>query len=213
LRILIAEDDAVSRLALALTLRKWGHDSVVAEDGAQAWAALQGEDAPNVVLLDWMMPYLDGLEVCRLARSLPRHAPLHIIMLTAKGAREDVIAGLDAGADDYILKPFAREELRARLSVATRIVGLQQSLEERVRELEGALASVHQLRGLLPICSYCKAIRHDENYWQRLNTYITEHSDLQFSHGICPGCYDREVIPQLESLRKRQEKEKTTLRG
>ncbi len=107
------------------------------------------------------------------------------------------MAGLDSGADDYITKPFDRDELQARINVGLRMAALQQSLAERVADLEEALKRVKQLQGLLPICCYCKCIRNDGNYWQRVEEYIGEHSDAQFSHGICPKCFDTVVKEQL----------------
>lgn len=202
MRILIAEDDVVSRRLLEATLIRWGYEVIVTRNGVEAWDILQREDAPLLAILDWMMPGLDGLEVCRRLRSLQRAIPPYLIILTAKGRQEDIVTGLEAGANDYVTKPFNREELRARVRVGTRMVELQQSLAERVYALEDALARVKLLQGLLPICSYCKKIRDDQNYWQQVEAYIAEHSEAQFSHSICPDCYDTKVIPQLEQLRR-----------
>ncbi len=204
MRILIAEDDAVSRRVLETMLIKWGHEVVVACDGQEAWQAMQQLDVPSLAVLDWMMPEMDGVEVCRRARRLEHTRRTHIILLTAKGQKEDIVAGLQAGADDYLTKPFDKEELRARLNAGVRIVQLQTELADRVRELEAALANVKLLQGLLPICCYCKKIRDDGNYWQQVEHYLTEHSDAQFSHGICPDCYDKVIRPQLAALNKQR---------
>ena len=154
-----------------------------------------------MAILDWMMPGMDGTEVCRRVRQAPSTTSTYIILLTAKSSKEEVVMGLEAGADDYLIKPFDRAELRARLQVGVRVVELQRSLAERVAELEDSLARVKQLQGLLPICSYCKSVRDDQNYWQRVESYISNHSEVQFSHSICPPCYEKVVQPQLEKFR------------
>jgi CheY-like chemotaxis protein len=195
--ILIAEDDLVSRRTLEATLQKWGHRVVVTADGRTAFEALSRDDAPRLAILDWMMPHLDGLTVCRRLRETPAGRAVYIILLTARGDKKDVVAGLESGADDYIAKPFDRDELRARVNVGLRVTALQQSLAERVADLERALTKVKQLQGLLPICCYCKCIRNDGNYWQRVEEYIAEHSGAQFSHGICPKCFETVVKVQL----------------
>ncbi|MBX9622599.1 MAG: hypothetical protein K2X82_02180, partial [Gemmataceae bacterium] len=112
---------------------------------------------------------------------------------TANDAKKDVIAGLQAGANDYVTKPFDVDELQARLGVARKVVELQAALAARVRELEEALAQVKQLQALLPICAYCKKIRDDANYWQQVDSYLVNHSGIRFTHGICPDCLDREM--------------------
>ena len=206
MRILIAEDDAVSRRRLEATLRKWGYEVLAVEDGLAAWEVLQGEMPPPLAILDWMMPGMDGIEVCRKVRERSPSRPLYIIVLTARGSREDVVAGLQAGGDDYVTKPFDREELHARVKVGLRVLQLQMNLAARVRELEEALARVRQLQGLLPICSYCKKIRDDQNYWQQVEGYISEHSDAVFSHGICPDCFEKFVKPELNKLKSAGEK-------
>jgi DNA-binding response OmpR family regulator len=121
-------------------------------------------------------------------------------MLTAKSDKQDVVAGLYAGADDYVTKPFNRHELHARIKVGIRVAELQKAIADRVVELEVALSRVKQLQGLLPICSYCKMVRDDQNYWQQVDSYISKHSEVAFSHSICPACYDRLVEPQLLKL-------------
>ncbi len=200
MKVLVADDDVVTRGLLEATLRNWGYEICGAGDGAEALRALENHPRPDIALLDWVMPERDGLEVCRLIRARPQTVPIYVILLTALGGRQNLLQGLQAGADDYITKPFDREELRARLQVGRRIVELQRSLAERVRQLEDALARVKQLQGLVPICSYCKKIRNDRNYWQQLESYLSDHSEAQFSHGICPECYEKFVKPELEKL-------------
>ena len=207
MRILIAEDDGVSRRLLESTLRKWGYDVIVTVDGVQALDALSQPDAPSLAILDWMMPGMEGAEVCRRAREMVADRLLYIILLTAKGKKEDIVAGLTAGADDYIIKPFDRSELKARMNAGERILRLQAELAARVKELELALTNVKLLQGLLPICCYCKKIRNDQNYWQQVDTYIADHSEAQFTHGICPDCRDKIVKPELERLKIESETE------
>jgi phosphoserine phosphatase RsbU/P len=196
-KILIAEDDSVSRRVLESILQRWGYDVLVTADGLAAWTALQGPQRIEVALLDWMMPDIDGIELCRKIRATPNLAGLYIILVTARSSKNDVVAGLEGGADDYITKPFDREELRARLQVGRRIIELQKHLAERVEQLQDTLNQVRQLQGLLPICSYCKKIRDDSNYWQQVETYVAARSEARFSHSICPACWEKEVEPQL----------------
>src|SRR5689334_9079662 len=170
MQILIAEDDPISRRMLEATLDKWGHKVSAVEDGAAAWKILDTDNALQLAVLDWMMPTMDGLEVCRKVRGSVRQRACYLILLTAKGRKEDIISGLEAGADDYVTKPFDREELRARINVGLRIVELQSQLGDRVRELEEAMVREKQLVGLLPICSYCKKIRDDQNYWTAVDS-------------------------------------------
>ena len=115
---------------------------------------------------------------------------MYVILLTGRDSRADLVAGLDAGADDYLVKPFDLEELRARVHVGIRVLTLQERLAARVIELQSALANVKQLSGLLPICSYCKRIRSDQDYWEQVDSYVAHHSDVKFSHGICPSCFE-----------------------
>jgi sigma-B regulation protein RsbU (phosphoserine phosphatase) len=200
MRALIAEDNATTRLLLESTMIDWGYDVIATSDGVEAWQALQHAEIPELVLLDWKMPGMDGIQVCRQFRQLPGAHAAHVMLVTARGSKDDIVAGLEAGADDYLTKPFEPCELRARLQAGARIVELQKNLADRVRDLEQALANVKQLHGLLPICAYCKRIRDDHNYWQQVEAYISAHSEAQFSHGICPDCHERLVKPELETV-------------
>jgi len=199
-RVLIADDEATSRHLIQATLRGWGFEVLAAVDGVEALRVLKGSNPPEIALLDWMMPGVDGLEVCRRIRAAIPNATTYIILVTARGGLVNVVQGLEAGADDYITKPFDPRELRARLHAGVRIVQLQQALLDRFRELEDALMRVKQLQGLLPICSYCKKIRNDRNYWEQVDAYVASHSEAHFSHGVCPDCYELHLKPQLERL-------------
>ena len=191
MKVLIAEDEIVSRRLLESALPRWGYEVITATDGEEAWVLLQEPDAPTIMVLDWLMPRLDGVEICRRIRAHPRLSSVYIILLTSRAGIEDVVQGLEAGANDYITKPFDAAELRARMQVGVRVVNLQTTLAERVREVEDALSRVKQLQGLLPICSYCKKIRDDQNYWHQVESYVGKHTDARFSHGICPECTDK----------------------
>jgi DNA-binding response OmpR family regulator len=199
MQVLIAEDDRVTGEILARTLQRWGHQTIVVGDGLQAWNHLREMTDPTLAILDWMMPEMDGPDVCRRVRGQLPLANMYLLLVTARESRGDVVAGLDAGADDYIIKPFDPEELRARVAVGMRVLGLQQKLAERVTELQAALSNVKQLHGMLPICSYCKRIRGDDQYWQQVEGYIADHSEAQFSHGICPACYET-VSAELDEM-------------
>ena len=132
-----------------------------------------------------MMPQIDGVELWRRVRATPPRTPVYLILLTARSGRVDLVAGLEAGADDYLTKPFDPDELRARIHVGERTIGL--------------MASVRQLSGLLPICSYCKRIRSDHDYWDQVEHYISDHSGAVFTHGICPTCLEK-ALAEAEAL-------------
>jgi DNA-binding response OmpR family regulator len=202
-KVLVAEDDGTTRALLEAVLKHWGYEVHSCTDGDAAWAALSAPDGPSFAILDWLMPGIDGTEVIRRARDSIRDRDLYLILLTAKSNTDDLVEGFGAGADDYLVKPFQPAELRARMRAGQRVLDLELALRNRVKELEEALANVKQLQGLLPICSYCKKIRDDRDYWQQLETYIGSHTDAQFSHGICPDCYARHVQPQIDALEKR----------
>lgn len=197
-RILVADDDFVSLRILQKALQNWGHDVTVAQDGKEAWEILIRPGAPRMAILDWMMPGMDGLTLCRRIRGEPAMPAHYLILLTARNDYVDIVAGLEAGANDYVTKPFHHAELRARVQVGIRVQELQGKLADEVCNLEMALKQVKQLRGLLPICMYCKRIRKDKDYWQQVEAYISEHSEAEFSHGICPECYEKLLKSQLD---------------
>jgi sigma-B regulation protein RsbU (phosphoserine phosphatase) len=198
--ILIADDDRTSRRMLESILTDWGFNVTSACDGAEAWQMLQQPNAPRLAIIDWLMPNMDGLEVCRQARAQPQTTPLYLILLTVKTNREDIVTGLRSGADDYITKPFDLGELEARLQVGQRILTLQSTLSARVRQLERAMSQVKEMVGLLPMCMYCKNVRNDQDYWEQVENYIMANSKALCSHGICPSCFEKFVKPDLKSM-------------
>jgi phosphoserine phosphatase RsbU/P len=200
MKILIAEDDAISRRLLQSCLSGWGFDVIVTSNGVEALEKLEADPSIQFAILDWMMPDLEGIEVCRRIRQKERPSYIYLIMLTSMTAKADVVTGLEAGADDYFTKPFNIKELKARVHVAVRMLDVQNALADNIIKLQEALNNVKQLQGLLPICSYCKRIRNDQNYWQQVESYVSEHTEAQFSHSICPDCYDAKVKPELDSL-------------
>jgi len=190
MRIMIAEDDPASQQVLVAMLKRWGHEVEVTSNGSEAWERLQRDDRPRLVILDRMMPGMSGVDVCKELRQLQSEVPTYVIMLTAMGSRENIVEGLEAGADDYLTKPFDSNELRARIEVGQRVVELQSALAARVHELQDALDHVKRLQGILPICMHCHKIRNDQESWQRIESYLSEHADVEFSHGICAECME-----------------------
>jgi len=188
-RVLIAEDDAATRVRIAGLLRSRPYDVVAVPDGVSAMETLEADPTIRMALLDWEMPGLDGDEVARRIRRRD-DTDVYVILLTSRDAADDVVAGLDAGADDYVTKPFSATELAARVAVGARTAELKQRLRQRVHELEEAQREVRTLRGLLPICMHCKRIRNDNDSWERIESYLESRSEVAFSHGLCSECLD-----------------------
>jgi phosphoserine phosphatase RsbU/P len=206
MRVLVAEDDPTSLRLLVVLMDRWGYDVVTAEDGSQAWDVLRASPPPQMAVIDWMMPEVDGPELCRRVRERNRDGYTYLILLTARDDTEDVIAGLESGADDYITKPFNHAELRSRLRAGERIVELEASLGVKVSELEEALAHVKQLQGIMPICMHCHKIRDEEQVWHRLEKYIQKHSEAVFTHALCADCLKKHYPEVDAELKKKREK-------
>jgi DNA-binding response OmpR family regulator len=190
--VLIADDDKLTLNVVNDVLARAGYDVLTATDGDLAWKKLQQSNA-QLAILDWVMPGMEGIEICRRAQNEPKLSNRYFILLTGKDKTEDLVAGLQSGASDYLRKPFDEAELLARVEVGIRFIELERKLAERVDEMETALAQVKRLEGLLPICSYCKRIRNEQDYWERVDNYISQHANVRFSHNICPECYDKYV--------------------
>ena len=200
MKILIAEDDLTSQLMIKAIVAKAGYDPIVTGDGLSAYEVLSKPDAPKLAVLDWMMPGMDGVEVCRKVREINTSDPPYLILLTSRDNRADIVKGLKSGANDYVVKPYDVEELQVRISVGRKVVDLQASLAGRITELQAALAQIKTLQGILPICMYCKKIRDDKQYWQQVESYVSTHTEAQFSHGVCPDCYTKYLQPELDKL-------------
>lgn len=188
MKVLVAEDEPTSLQILVTALNRWGYETETVDDGQKAWSILQKDERPMLAILDWMMPGMTGVEVCRNLRSIETDTPTYMIMLTSLDTDEDIVEGLEAGANDYITKPFNANELRARIQVGKRVIDLQTALSDRVKELQETLDHVQTLQGILPVCMHCHKIRDDQEAWLRLEKYLMEHANVQFSHGICPDC-------------------------
>jgi len=209
-RILVAEDDPPSRRLLVYLLGTWGYEVVTAGDGGEAIEILGKADSPSLVILDWTMPVLTGPEVAQrlAARARERRrasdppAP-YVILVTSRKERDDIVAGLDAGADDYVVKPFDHGELRARVRVGERTVLLRQELVERIKNLEDARAQVRRLEQVLPICAWCKRIRDTDDAWLPLDQYLAAREGIGLTHGICQECRAKHVDPALDQMRRR----------
>ena len=199
--ILIVDDIAKNIQVLGSLLAKDNYAISYATHASQALAMVETEDY-DLILLDIMMPELDGYEVCRRIKMIPGKKDIPIIFLTARIEKQDIVEGFNAGAVDYITKPFNSAELKARvlthvqLKIARdRIAEQNSELREKNsrlvtlnRELHDALERIKTLEGIVPICCICKNIRDDQGYWARIEEFIAKHSDVIFSHGICPDC-------------------------
>ncbi|PYO60495.1 MAG: response regulator [Gemmatimonadetes bacterium] len=182
MKVLLVEDEAASRQMLEAILAAQGHEVVPAENGAEAWGVWQITQH-RVVVADWLMPQMDGLELCRRIRAHAQAPYTYFILETVRSGRGNFLEAMAAGVDDFITKPIFPDELIARLKVAERILGLRHELLT--------------LEGLLAICSYCKRLRDEHGTWVPLERYVEGRSAAQFSHGICPDCYETHVRPYL----------------
>jgi DNA-binding response OmpR family regulator len=189
MKVLVAETDPTLRRLLEATLLKCGFEVAVAHDGPQAWEMLQSSYAPRLLLLDRALPGLDGIELCRKARRFLSNLPPYIILLTTRDRREDIVEGLESGADDCLGKPFDTEELKARIQAGERIVELQRALGSRQLELETVLARVEALHRLLPVCVYCRTARSGKEYLREVEAYISSNSSARSGDGTCPHCH------------------------
>ncbi|MCP4213895.1 MAG: response regulator [bacterium] len=193
--ILIVDDIPKNLQVLAGTLKGEYCQIAAATNGRRAMEMME-KIVPDLILLDVMMPEMDGFEVCKRLKEMPGRDVIPIIFLTARTETEDIVKGFRLGAADYITKPFNSEELLARVRMQLELKKSRDSEKHLIEELKEALTKVKQLTGMLPMCSSCKKIRDDDGYWQQVETYVREHSDVEFSHSLCPDCV-RKIYPQM----------------
>ncbi len=203
-KILIAEDDVISRHLLANLLLKNGYEVIVCQNGNEAWEHLSKPNGPQLAILDWMMPGLRGIDICRNIRGLNLKIDPYMIILTAsKNEKKDVIEVFRTGTNDYIEKPFNANELIVRVKLGEEHIRLQIELSERIKALEEAHQHIQTLQGILPICMHCHNIRNDNESWEQIEDYISRHTEAEFSHGICPKCAEK-LYPELDIANKQK---------
>lgn len=208
MKVLIADDETITRVALARLLEKWGYEVVQAGDGRKAWESLCQKDPPRLVILDWMMPEPNGVEICRYLKEEKGFPFIYTILLSVRREKEDIIKALDSGAHDFLSKPVHTGELRSRIATGVRLVisedtvrskngelaDINDRLKKTNEELQLALKDLKTLREILPICSNCRHIRlenreeNDQSSWVTLEEYIGSLTKAEFSHGLCPEC-------------------------
>lgn len=199
--IYMADDDEINLRLIKAVLGQAGFSNMKLYFSGKSMMDELTHNRPDLLLLDIMMPGFSGYEVLEWIKQDPQLSDIPIIMITAASLddnMEPLARSFELGAMDFISKPFSNLELVQRVKSALRMEKQRQALEQAARQ-------IRSLEKLLPICSYCKKIRADKNYWQEVEGYISEHTDTMFSHSICPDCYETHVKPQLESLRHEHE--------
>jgi DNA-binding response OmpR family regulator len=197
--VLTVGDESQSRRELEALVQAAGWTSVTAYTLHDACATLAAGEGPRVALVDWRTPELRSISLLRRVRALPAAVQPYVILVTATPDAEAVLSGLTAGADDYLPIPGGPSGLQARLRVALRSLLVQDRLNAQARELAAAAARVQQLQSLISICAYCRRIRAGEQRWEHVAEFLSDHTDVRFSHGYCPDCYAEHVQPHLKA--------------
>ncbi len=196
--IYVADDDKTNLRLIRTVLTNAGFENIRLFNSGSSMMVETVRIRPDLLIVDIIMPGFSGYDVLERIKQDPSLEDIPTIMITAASLDENLEPlqrSFELGAMDFISKPFANFELIQRVKSALR-------MEKQRQKLENAAKQICSLEKLLPICSYCKKIRADKNYWQELETYFSEHTDTLFSHSVCPDCYEKEVKPQLESIKK-----------
>lgn len=196
-KVHIVEDDKTTRRLLENVTSMLGYDVRSYENGQQAWDAFTIE-RPQIVVSDWMLPEMDGLELCRKLRESMKESYTYFVLISAqKRSRPNLEAAINAGVDDFLKKPIGSDEIWNRMRVAERILNFNQQ--------------VRRLESLIPICCYCKKVRNDGDLWEQIEQYVNERTGADFTHSICPSCMDTHVRPQMESYKQSLKEKKSSL--
>lgn len=198
--LILIVDDVPTNIHVLMAGLTADYDVKIATNGNTAIELAELEEKPDLILLDVMMPEMDGYEVCRRLKANRATADIPIIFVTALSETGQEEFGFSLGAADYITKPFELSIVRARVKNHLELKFRQDELTKMNEELNKALAKVKLLSGFLPICASCKKIRNDQGYWQQIESYIHEHSEAEFSHGICPDCIKKLYPDYLDIL-------------
>jgi sigma-B regulation protein RsbU (phosphoserine phosphatase) len=185
MKILAVEDDPSAAMVIESVLRYLGHEVILATTADDAFARVKAEPI-RIVVSDWLLGRADGLDLCRRIRQTSLDYVYFILLTQREASDENEQLAMVAGVDDFLTKPVVPRELRMRLHVAQRILGYTQQ--------------VQQLESFLPVCSYCNKVRDDRDFWQQIEEYIRKRTGTRFSHGVCPDCYQKIVVPQLDQI-------------
>jgi DNA-binding response OmpR family regulator len=188
--ILVVEDNVDNLRMLKIILEEEGYSVRPTTNGTIALSAAKAIP-PDLVLLDITLPDIDGFEICRALKKTPNTKDVPIIFLTGKTSTDEMLRGFQVGGADYITKPFSNEVVLARISTHLQLRKMHVELIDKNKNLELAMASIKNLEGLIPICASCKNVRDDKGYWEQVESYMTKHADITFSHSICPECMAR----------------------
>ena len=173
---------------MANYLREWGYELILAENGDEAWEVIRSDSSLRMAILDWQMPGVDGTEICHRVREELHLVPFYLMLLTARGGKENLLKGLQAGADDFVIKPFDKDILQARVEVGVRSVEMQSRLVGRIMELDAGLSRALEFRRALPICGQCKRIRGTDEAWHEIPRLAEHDLEGDFNQQVCPEC-------------------------